>query len=122
MNPGDQTISNEALVHLQIEQMLNQPTGYFPNPNYLLETKTDVNQWPYPRYFRGRPDSNHPFFWGREAGYQKIEPKRDIPVFEPLSEEPDTRGGCFQSACNVVYPCYYGEIKTLPKRRVFTSL
>jgi hypothetical protein len=112
---------NEKLVQFEINQMLSQKNAYFPQPRYLLETQTDVNQWPYPRYFRGKPTQNKPIFWAREAGYQKILPNIPVPVFEPLSEEPNTKGGCFQSACNVVFPCYYGDKINLPKERVFTS-
>lgn len=113
--------SNASKVQMQIQQMLTQESGYFPHPKFLEETRTDVNEWPYTRYFRGKPQSDIPFFWEREAGYQKILPDKPVPMYEPLLQEPDTKGGCFQSACNTIFPCYYGKKIELPNQSVFTS-
>jgi len=115
------TSMNEQLVDLQIKENIQADGPYFPNPLFLQKTHTDVNEWPYPRYFRGRPESSRPYFWAREAGYQKIIQPREIPTFQEHSFEPDTKGGCFQSACNTVFPCYYSNNINLPKKRIFTS-
>ena len=58
-------------VKKQIQNMLHTDGPYFPPPEEIYQTTTDINQWPYPRMFRGKPESFEPVIWEREAGYQK---------------------------------------------------
>lgn len=68
---------------------------------------TDYDTFPYPRYFRGVPESDVPIVAEREAGWR---PRHDncYKVTEPvgLPAYPEYPNNCFQSACSTVFPCY----------------
>ena len=112
---------NQEIVQNQINQMLHTDQPYFPNPYEIRNVVTDVNEWPYPRYFRGRPDSDRPFFWNREAGYRHVINPQLIPTNYPPIEEPRQPYTCFQPACNTIFPCYFEKTKSMPRNCVYTS-
>lgn len=92
------------VIQKQIEESMNSEGGYFPNPQEIYKVQTDINVFPYNRFFRGSPDSTEPIIWEREAGFQEILPQ----TFENsrlfLGEEPK-RNTCFQIPCSTVLPC-----------------
>jgi hypothetical protein len=93
------------IVKKQIEEMIHTDGPYFPPPADIYRTVTDINEWPYPRMFRGDPRSSEPIIWDREAGYQKI----IHPVETPSSWQPpflpNTPNLCFQIPCSTILPC-----------------
>ena len=78
---------------------------YYATSSQATQVVTDYDTFPYPRYFRGIPESHRPIVAEREAGwrmrqdacYQVNEPPH-IPIVNP--------NHCFQAACSTVYPCY----------------
>jgi len=67
---------------------------------------TDYDTFPYPRWYRGVPQSHQPIVAEREAGWRA---RRDACY---SVQQPPTRGDdpypnhCFSGATNVTYPCY----------------
>lgn len=94
--------NSKEIVRQQIEQMTNSDRPYFPNPESIYHVRTDITQWPYQRYFRGKPTSDLPHVWDREAGYNSIKPVQLIPSFtpQPLPAKPIV----FQPACSTIFP------------------
>lgn len=63
---------------------------------------TDVDEWPYTRYFRGSPTSPDPRVYDREAGWRRI---RTDQGFLVLSQPDPPVKYCFQPPCNTIFPC-----------------
>ena len=80
---------------------------YHATMTQAVQVLTDYDTFPYPRYFRGVPDSNAPIVAEREAGWRQ---RRDscYQVKEPigLPQYPPYPNNCFQTACSTVFPCY----------------
>lgn len=94
--------NSKEIVRQQIEQMTNSDRPYFPNPESIYQVRTDITQWPYQRYFRGKPTSDLPHVWDREAGYNHIKPVQLIPSFTP--QPLPTKPIVFQPACSTIFP------------------
>ena len=92
------------IVKKQIQNMIQTDGPYFPPPEEIYQTTTDINEWPYPRMFRGNPRSFEPIIWDREAGYQKIiNPVLNATWQPPFL--PNTPNMCFQLPCSTILPC-----------------
>ena len=80
---------------------------YHATVTQSVQVLTDYDTFPYPRYYRGVPDSTVPIVAEREAGwrprhdtcYSVVEPN-DVPLY------PAYPNNCFQAACSIVFPCY----------------
>lgn len=68
MNPNS---TNKEVIYQQIQKKKNF-CPYTPNPYSIFEVQTDVNEFPYRRFFRGKIDSDQPHIWDREAGFSPI--------------------------------------------------
>jgi hypothetical protein len=82
--------------------MIHSENPYFPNPENIYQVKTDITQWPYQRYFRGKPSSDYPRVWDREAGYNHISSPTLIPSYRP--QPLPTKPLVFQPACSTIFP------------------
>lgn len=92
-------------VELQIKQMLEYDMPYYPNPNLIYETRTDINVWPYNRQFRGQPSSDTPIVWEREAGYREIQNPPGVASIVGFENDVKPHG-CFQIPCSTTLPCH----------------
>lgn len=95
--------TNRQFVEKAIATKLNYNAPTFSGgPN----TMTDMDVFPYPRYFRGSYLSETPIVMDREAGWRPVENK----CYSINLPEPDIRNEypnhCFQTATSTVYPCY----------------
>ena len=77
---------------------------YFPSPTSVFRVRTDVNQFPYGRFFRGQRDSMDPTVWEREAGYSPLITTRDT-TNDVSTETTSNDKTCFQYACSTITPC-----------------
>lgn len=94
---------NESVIRAEILKK-TRPEPYFPSPTRVFEVRTDVNQFPYGRFFRGRRDSTDPTVWEREAGYSPLVTTRD--TTNDVSTATTSNGEtCFQYACSTITPC-----------------
>jgi|TARA_B100001248_G_scaffold257737_1_gene240760 hypothetical protein len=93
------------IIQKQINESLSSESAYFPKPNQIFQVQTDINQWPYQRYFRGEASSFEPIVWEREAGFQEILVQSSVPSIIGFQNEIET-STCFQIPCSTTLPCY----------------
>jgi hypothetical protein len=108
---------NDLNVQSVREQILHKNSNipYFATGSTVKNVVTDMDHFPYTRWFRGIHDFPEPIVAEREAGYRKPENRAyaaRIPI-EP--DEPNRL--CFQPACSTVYPCYADEKRPQKKTR-----
>jgi len=89
-------------IKLEIEKK-KQSQPYYPDPQLIFQVKTDINEWPYQRYFRGKKDSDRPVVWEREAGYSPI--LTSINTKNQVNENTLFANCCFQIPCSTILPC-----------------
>ena len=93
---------NEEIIKQQIEQKKSS-MPYFCPPGVFTAVKSDLDEFPYRRFFRGQADKLYPTVWDRGAGYAKV---ISSPAF---NERPKASSGltnlCFQIPCSTVLPC-----------------
>ena len=69
------------------------------------QVNTDMDVFPYPRFYRGNYQSNEATIFEREAGYK---PRHDSCYHYPsnMQVEEFYPNHCFQAAPSTTYPCY----------------
>lgn len=105
-------IDNNPNAHI-VQNMIQQTVfSTYPSPipsQILYSVHTDINQWPYPRFFRGQASSYSPIIFEREAGYSPIDVVPSVlPIYAPVQTTPQT---CFQVPCTTVFPCSNSQRK-----------
>jgi len=90
-------------IRSQIRQK-NSTTPFFATSSNVLQTITDHDTFPYPRYYRGIAGLSEPIIAEREAGWRQ---RNDTCYQVNAPKAPNNYPNhCFQSACSTVYPCY----------------
>lgn len=82
--------------------MYNRP--YYSNSQTVTNVITDMDHFPYSRYFRGVSYFPEPIIFEREAGWREQEP--DCYRTSCSGKTTPYPNHCFESACSTVYPCY----------------
>lgn len=90
-----------------IRYLINKKKGYKPFFATATDTSavlTDLDHFPYTRFFRGEYESDRPIVFEREAGWRTTENKcyKNQDPIKPLNNNKM----CFEAACSTVYPCY----------------
>jgi hypothetical protein len=95
---------NRTIIQNEINRKKYSNGPYYPNNNLIYSVRTDVNEFPYKRFFRGKMNDLNPNVWEREAGYSPIISKIDTinKVDQSLLLGPNT---CFQVPCSTIFPC-----------------
>ena len=79
--------------------------GPYPFYSQGPQTETDMDMFPYQRFYRGVPETPNPIIHSRQVGWS---PRHDNCYNKPKVVE--AKGyypnHCFQSAPSTVYPCY----------------
>jgi hypothetical protein len=101
MNTNSINKKNVDSVRMQI----NKKNG--TSPYYATSgdsSSTDMDSFPYHRFFRGQYNSVKPIVFEREAGFRPI----DTNCYAKNIDRGESRypNHCFQVACSTVYPCY----------------
>ena len=93
--------ANRNFVSLMCQNKKNSQPYYSSGPSAM----TDVDVFPYNRYFRGRFDVENPIILEREAGWREMKTKcYTQPVIRNnVNYYPNH---CFQGAPSTMYPCY----------------
>lgn len=91
-----------------VRQQIALKKGYQPylaTDNQASQVLTDYDTFPYPRWFRGIPESSQPVVAEREAGWR---PRHDdcYKVLQPKGPDRRYPNHCFEAACSTVFPCY----------------
>ena len=90
-----------------VRKGIHMKTRYVPHFATINDTETvvtDMDHFPYTRFYRGVPHSSQPVVMEREAGWR---PHR-APCYSvnQCNKESDYPNHCFEAACSTVYPCY----------------
>jgi hypothetical protein len=91
--------------------------------NILMIPETDMDHFPYTRFYRGKHREDEAFIHNRRAGYRK---RRDIlykspnksdqcdPYLRPSYENSKPfRGTIFQTSCNQSYPSHHPDVRNI---------
>lgn len=81
---------------------------YYPRVDNIKSVITDMDTFPYPRFYRGQWNSNTPIIFDREAGWHPRFDKFYSPYKEYQEHKPNF---CFEAPCSTVYPCYPEYLK-----------
>jgi hypothetical protein len=103
MNPSQINNINTTNIRYQINQK-KKSIPYYGTLESGSGCLTDMDNFPYKRYFRGIPDSPYPIVAEREAGWRPV--NNDCYNVEDPTKIKNIHKNCFESACSVVYPCY----------------
>ena len=118
--------NNQQQIHDWIQQKTN-PTSGMPNQvfltpaSYLATVTTDRNEFPYPRFFRGRALSDKPYIYDREAGVQNIIQIVNNTPSNPPAQLATTDMYCFQPPCGTIFPCQANPNTRMPSQPVIIS-
>lgn len=95
---------NKTIIKNEIFKKINSNGPYFPSNELIFNTHTDMDEFPYRRFFRGKAHDYNPNIFEREAGYSPIITKIDTTnkVDQSLLIGPST---CFQLPCSTISPC-----------------
>ena len=63
--------------------------------------QTDINEFPYRRFYRGNPDSDLPHVFDREAGSRRLADTQ----FQTIANPWGSANYCFQAPCSTIFPC-----------------
>ena len=90
-------------VQTEISKKLNYSSPYYARKKTILGMETEMDYFPYNRFFRGEIGNPEPTIFDRKAGYKPIEE-----CYKPFfyHNKPQYQNYCFQTAANTVYPCY----------------
>ena len=77
---------------------------YYATVQQASEVLTDYDTFPYPRWWRGVPESSQPVVAEREAGWR---PRHDSCYCITSPQNPGLYPNhCFEAPCSTVFPCY----------------
>lgn len=78
---------------------------YYATMEQTTNVLTDYDTFPYPRWFRGVPDSSRPIVAEREAGW-RVRHDNCYRISEPAELHYTYPNHCFEAACSTTFPCY----------------
>lgn len=100
--------TNHMIVQKYIEEKINNKpmyrVGILSTKSYVSTPTTDMDHFPYQRYYRGLFDLTMPRIIEREAGYrERHDACYQTQYIAQNVEPPDL---FFQAACSTTYPSY----------------
>jgi hypothetical protein len=96
--------NNQNVIDLLIKNKVKYDKAYYSTTETPTLVTTDMDRFPYPRWFRGMPDSYKPVIVEREAGYHMI-----IKEKKEAKEKGEYPKHVFASPCSTVLPVYAKE-------------
>ena len=94
--------SNVNVIRDQIEAKVNSEP-FFASQNAASLTVTDIDTFPYPRFYRGVYQSSEPVIFEREAGWRQ---RHDLCYQPERIFDIETPKYCWQVPCSTVFPCH----------------
>lgn len=104
--PNSTPINN--IVQGYIQQNLERGPGIVPS-SQLVPITTDMDNFPYPRFYRGLTTCTQPRIFDREAGHRPWRQELYRPAVQPSLPPPFE--GCFQIPCSTILPCTPDSLK-----------
>lgn len=77
---------------------------YYATSRSATNAITDMDHFPYSRFYRGVPEYPQPVVMEREAGWRPVY-DNCYKINKPY-EASSYPNHCFEAACSTVYPCY----------------
>lgn len=71
-------MSNREIIKSQIQLKENSSDAYFASPEITKSVATQMNHYPYTKFFTGVYNSSKPVVFEREAGYKENTHVREI--------------------------------------------
>lgn len=99
------TDANITFVRNQIANKVNYNMPYYARTNDVNKCITDMDVFPYQRFYRGNAEKNYPIVYDRAAGWRPRFDKENSPT-PYLVPKADPVDYCFEAPCSTVYPCY----------------
>ena len=99
---SDLTANNINSIRYQIGLKLNYNVPYYATREAAGSVITDMDNFPYRRFFRGVYDESNPVVMEREAGYR---PRRDSCYTKLSIPNPTKPNYCWEYPCSTVRPC-----------------
>lgn len=103
MNNCKDMSTNRHTISKYIRQKVDG--GILTPSSYLVPVTTDMDHFPYNRFFRGMVNCPHPRFFDREAGHQRWNQEAYYYQYSPEVVAPRKFEGCFQIPCSTILPC-----------------
>jgi len=99
-----QSVTNNTVNFVQQQiAAKNSSTPYYADAKIVRSAITDMDVFPYPRFFRGKPTDPNPNVLEREAGFRNRYQAGYTPQIKlPEAPKPNV---CFQPSCNTITPC-----------------
>lgn len=85
-------------------KMKQSSDPFYATGNQVTNTITDIDHFPYTRYYRGVYNSSKPVVFEREAGWRPLHNGCYTANFP--NKQDAYPNHCFASACSTVFPCY----------------
>jgi len=95
---------NISAVRHMIERK-KKNTPFYATSESAERIITDMDHFPYTRFFRGVSYFPNPIVMEREAGFREVN-NNCYRVSCPGGEKVPYPNHCFETACSTVYPCY----------------
>lgn len=96
-------MNNYSNIRNEILKKNNDEPYFVKNTIYTINNDYDV--FPYPRWYKSKPESHSTYIAEREAGWI---PKKVVVNDKKtkIKKEIKNSNMCFQTPCSVIYPCY----------------
>ena len=98
----DITKSNIDEVRYRIALKMNSNFPYYATKECTRSVITDMDHFPYRRFYRGEYHSIDPIILEREAGYRQRQDRKYIQLVESTVVRPEY---CWQYPCTSIKPC-----------------
>ena len=99
------TTDNRRIVANYIRQKTKLGEGGMVPASFLKPVQTDMDVFPYDRFFRGMVGCDRPRVFDREAGHRRLNPAAYAYQYSPEVTTPRRFEGCFQIPCSTILPC-----------------
>ena len=107
-------MSNESLTEKvnnanvsSVRKQIAMKQGSYPfygTSDGVVSVTTDMDHFPYTRFYRGVPSSSEPIVFEREAGWRPI--RNSCYSVNNCDKKSNYPNHCFEGACSTVFPCY----------------
>lgn len=98
----NETKSNIDEVRYRIALKMNSNFPYYATKECTKSIITDMDHFPYRRFYRGEYQSTEPIIVEREAGYRNRKDEKYIQLVDPVIYRPEY---CWQYPCTSIKPC-----------------
>jgi len=94
--------NNRDIIQFQINQKTQYDVPFYATKELAQSTITDMDEFPYKRFFRGEYANPCPVVFEREAGWRPLHNACYQKIGHPQLCDPHY---CWQFPCSTVWPC-----------------